>query len=225
MKIAVLFSGRINDDMQQYENIMNNLVSHHHADFFICYQKGSNPEVVKNVISLYQPKKIMENDEIYFPVDKYPSAPETKPHTVMCMYKSRYLLRNLFQEYIEETNPEYDIVISTRMDMFYEDNIMLGEYQLPHIQKNILLIPEDWDCRGVNDQIAVGNQHTILNYLNVYDLLYGMLESGVFINPEYILMCYLRYKNQDVLRHPAKYHNERRFNELTNSTPPPLPLP
>jgi hypothetical protein len=216
MKIAVLFSGRINDDTQQYENIMNILVSHHHADFFICYQKDSNPEVVNNVISLYQPKKIMGNDEIYFPVDKYPSSPESRPHRIMCMYKSRYLLRNLFQEYIEETKTEYDIVISTRMDMFYEDNTMLGEYQLPYIQQNIILIPEYWDCMGINDQIAVGNQNTILNYLNVYDSLHGMLEAGVFISPEFILWSYLQFKDQQIVRYPAKYHIERRFNELTN---------
>jgi hypothetical protein len=217
MKIAILISGRITADRARYENLMEHIISSHEVEFFICYQKDSHPEVIENVISLYQPKKITENDEDFFPVDKYPAPSESAPrkHRIMSMYKSRYLLRNLFQEYVDETKTEYDMVISTRMDILYEDKAMVGEYLSPYIQQNILCIPNGCDYRGVNDQIAVGNQNTILQYLNVYESLYELLESGVLVNPEIILLSYLHLKNQKIIRHSANYHITRTFSDIT----------
>jgi hypothetical protein len=215
MKIAILFSGRITADKTQYENIMNTIVTTNEVDFFICYQKKTNPEVVEKVISLYQPKKIRENDEQYFPVDKYPAPWESVPHKnrIMSMYKARYLLRKLFQEYIEETNTNYDMLMSTRMDLFYDDKEMIGEYLLPQIQDNRIYIPKKYDYRGINDQIAIGNQTTILNYLNVYESIYELLDSGVLVNPEIILLSYLQYKKQIIIRHSANYHIIRTFSD------------
>jgi hypothetical protein len=208
MKIAILFSGRITADMQQYENVMG-LINSNEADIFICYQKNSNPEVVKSLISLYRPKKITENDEIVFPVDKYQPFYGAVPYNVVCMQKARYIMKSLFQEYVEETKTEYDIVISTRMDNFYNTFPKWDEL-LPVIRDNHLCIPEgnDWGG-GVNDQIAVGNYHTISLYLSIYDSLFHLLESGVIMHPETLLLHYLQSYDQNITRFPLSYFINR----------------
>lgn len=44
MKLAIILSGRIQDDEEQYQNIMNVIVKNHDADFFICYPQETEIE-------------------------------------------------------------------------------------------------------------------------------------------------------------------------------------
>ena len=209
MKIAILFSGRLNDNLQQYENIMKNLVMEHDVDFFISHTKNTNKDILQNVINLYKPKKIIENDEIYFNVDKYNKRTETIKHNVLCMYLSRTKLNDEFKKYVEENNINYEIVIALRIDLIFENNINYNNL-IKSIENNELCIPtprNDWG--GINDQIAIGNYYTITEYLNVYNSLFELLESGVILHPETLLLAYLKKISMKITRFEIKYHIER----------------
>jgi len=209
MKIAILFSGRINDNLEQYENIMKNLVMNNDVDFFISYPINTNKDIIQNVVNLYNPKKIIENDEIYFNINKYEKKYETIAHNVMCMYLSRKKLNDAFKTYVEENNINYDIVIATRIDLIFEKNIELNEL-IENIEKNELCIPnpkKDWG--GINDQFAIGNFYTVTEYLNVYNSLFELLESGIILHPETLLLEYLNRIKIKVVRFELEYKIER----------------
>jgi hypothetical protein len=222
MKIAVLFAGRISADAGIYKNLMDSIIgpflgseSDHQptssdVDFFICYQKGTSPEVVEKVISLYQPKKIIENDEIHFPVDHYRTTIEYElfiknaKNRIMYMFRGRRLVSAIFEKYLQETSEKYDIVIFTRMDLYYSSKI--STEKMHRIAKDVLFIPSpEYDYRGINDQLAFGNINTIITYLKLYDYLFEILEDGVILNPEIILLTYLIFLQQKVERIPLSY--------------------
>jgi hypothetical protein len=102
MKLAILFTGRINDNKDQYENIMKNLVNNQEVDFFISYPKDTNKDMVQKVSQLYNPKIIIENNEEYFNVDKYQKKVETNKHNVLSMFLSRLNIKNAFTSSIDE---------------------------------------------------------------------------------------------------------------------------
>lgn len=204
-KVAILLSGRIVPDIDQYNNFINNLCGEYSCDFFISYPKNTNLEIVNKVIKIYSPKKIIENDEIYFNIDKYNKKPETNKHNTLCMFLSRYKLLNIFKEYIEETSEKYDIVISTRIDLIFYEKLNIDTL-LQYINNNKICIPEiQLNYNGfnapipwVNDQFAIGNYTTISQYLNGYNSLYNILESGIILHPETLLLNYLHSIKLDI---------------------------
>lgn len=142
----------------------------------------------------YKPKKIFQNDEKYFNVDKYIKGYWNTRHRVMCMYLNRYRLSECFKEYIQETGSEYDIVISMRMDLCFTDPDFDITSLCEPINRNELCIPNPgYDHGGMNDQMAVGNTKTILHYLDLYGSLYEILENGIYLQPENLLFHYLHY--------------------------------
>jgi hypothetical protein len=209
MKLAILFTGRINDNKDQYENIMKNLVNNQEVDFFISYPKDTNKDMVQKVSQLYNPKIIIENNEEYFNVDKYKKRPETNKHNVLSMYLSRLNIKNAFNDYVRTTNIHYDVIISTRIDLRFKCEINLID-SLKHIQNNELCIPNPvFDYLGINDQFAMGNSNTIDTYLNAYNSLFELLESGVILHPETLLINYLRNNNMTFHRFDFPYVIQR----------------
>ena len=209
MKIAILFSGRINDNLDQYKNIMKNLVINNDVDFFISYPINTNNDIIQNVVKLYNPKKIIESDERYFNIDKYHKKHETIAHNVMCMYLSRTKLNNEFKRYVEENNINYDIVIATRIDLIFKTNIDFNDL-IKNIENNEICIPnptKDWG--GINDQFAIGSFDTITEYLNLYNSLFELLESGIILHPETLLLEYLNRIQMKIIRFELEYHIER----------------
>ena len=213
MKVAILLSGRINNNNNTYSNIINSIsnVSPNDIDFFISYQKNTKKGIVDNVTTMYKPKKIIENNEECFPVSHYKKAPETTSISVMCMYLSRLHLRDIFNEYVKTTNTKYDFVISSRMDIWL-DGKLNSDTLLSHIKNNELCIPNPkFDYSGMNDQYAVGNLKTITQYLSVYDSLRDILDSGVLLHPETLLLEYLNRIAMPIHRFEMEYHIKRRF--------------
>ena len=209
MKLAILFTGRINDNKDQYENIMKNLVNNQEVDFFISYPKDTNKDMVQKVSQLYNPKIIIENNEEYFNVDKYKKRPETNKHNVLSMYLSRLNIKNALNDYMRTTNIHYDVIISTRIDLRFKCEMNLID-SLKHIQNNELCIPNPcFDWMGINDQFAMGNSNTIDTYLNAYNSLFELLESGVILHPETLLINYLRNNNITFHRFDFPYHIQR----------------
>lgn len=194
MKLAIILSGRIQDDESQYLNIMNIFVKEHEVDFFICYPKETNIEIVNWVTEKYKPKKILENDENYFNADKYEKGYWNNRHRVMSMFLNRYKLSECFKDYIQETGREYEIVIAMRMDLCFTDLEFDITTLCEPINRNELCIPNPgYDHGGMNDQIAIGNTEQIIQYLDLYGTLFEILEKGIYLQPENLLFHYLHY--------------------------------
>ena len=200
IKIAILLSGRINEHYDQYENIRNNLAGDNDVDFFISYPKNTNSEIVQNVTFIYNPKEIIENDELYKNVDGSYNYMHANKHDVICMYLSRFNLGNIFKSYINKHNINYDIVISSRMDITFHEKLNLND-KFEFINNNFLYIPNiEHDHGGINDQMAIGNSNTIIQYLNLYEHINNILEPEEKFHPEILLYKYINMMNIDVLR-------------------------
>lgn len=222
MQIAICITGRLNDDIEQYNNLIymitNNKETKYEIDFFVSYAKKSEQQVIDNFIKLYQPKDMMQNDEEYFDISKYTKGNYTIPHNTLCMYLNKKNVSNMLKKYIETHNIKYNIIISTRIDLCYNSVINYDMLKTP-IDNNILCIPSpEYDHGdiigntrwfGINDQIAYGNYDTMIKYLETYDSLYDMLENGIILHPETLLFNYLKKIKMELFRFPFSYYIKR----------------
>jgi len=218
-RLAVLFSGRLNTDPAVYTNIMTHLVQGNEVDFFVSYSKSdqvwgqleSDPSehasMVQRFLVMYQPKKHAENPEEYMDLSGYPKHPKTTPRRMLHMFQNRHQVSRLFQEYLTE-NPtiHYDIVVSTRCDIWYDEPVNLDECRR-WTDQDLLVIPVGNDYQGINDQMALGNRDTVVTYLSLYPFLLDILNTGtVLLNPEIILKYYLEQRGVSVHRIGVEYH-------------------
>ena len=209
MKIAILFSGRLNKNIGQRDNLISSLYQSNDVDIFVSHSKYSDSNTAKDFVEIYKPTKIIENDETYLDISKYPKRPETNSHNTMCMFKNRLNAYKLMKEYTEQTKTNYDIVISCRLDLYWHQNINYSDL-LPHINNDYVCIPNPkWDYTGINDQFAIGNMSTMGIYMGVYDSLYNILESGVIIHPETLLLNHLKKNNVKIHRFEINYNINR----------------
>jgi len=221
-KIAVLFSGRLNTDPTVYTNIMTQLIQENDVDFFVSYSKTdqvwgqSDPDpsehasMVQAFLDMYQPKKHAENPEEYVDLSGYPKHHKTTPRRMLHMFQNRHQVGRLFQEYLAE-NPtiHYDMVMSTRCDIWYDAPIGLSECQR-WCDDGKLIIPVGNDYQGINDQMAIGRADTVVTYLSLYPSLKDILDTGtVLVNPEIILKYYLEERGVCVHRMSIGYHLQR----------------
>lgn len=210
MKIAILLSGRINNNAEQYENIIASLVQNHDVDFFISYPKNTDKSLVRWASSAYKPKVLFENPEDYYDVKNYIKYPETNPHNVMSMFLSRAYLYREFKKYCNQTDEKYNCIISTRMDLFYSNPIDYNAIIANLTESNIICIPLNEDHRnGINDQFCVGNMESIEKYINVYYSIKYFLETGIPLHPETLLRVYLQYIQMKIYRINYEYKLKR----------------
>jgi len=213
MKIAILFSGRINNDKNLYANFCNYFIKTYDADIFIGCPKDTSDILLNEVIELYKPKKVIKNNEEYFNVDKYEKNPYTNKHNFMCMCLNRLNVCKSFKEYATQTNTNYDLVISSRMDLMFNDAEFDIQCILDYIKtsnifiNNAVFIPcPEYDHTGINDQIAIGSYASITKYLEIYTSLLFLLESGVLFHPETLLLKYIyNLLNMVIGRYNTKY--------------------
>ncbi len=205
MKIAILFSGRIKKFNSCYKYIMKNIVKDNEVDFFISHEKNLDKKELFDFVNLFKPKKIIENDEIYFDISKYPNAPKVKSkHNIMCMFLNRFKVFNIFKEYCLEKNISYDIIFSHRVD-FALNNILNYENYLEKIKEDYLFIPSEHDYGGINDRFAFGNFNTMKTYMNCYNKIYELLENKTPLHPETILLSYLKLTEVKIMRFKINY--------------------
>lgn len=207
MKIAILFSGRINCFRRSYPNMMKNIVQGHQVDFFISYPKDTDINEMNEFLEKFKPIAFVENEEEYFSIDQYPDPPKhiilKSRHNMMCMFINRLNVCHLLQEYIKETNIHYDLVISMRVDFLVHSKLDLR--LLTQKSKNgFLCIPAGQDCCGLNDRFAIGNTDVMSEYLSCYESLKYLLDHGTLLHPESLLKDYVHYKKMKVFRFPLK---------------------
>lgn len=206
MKIAILFTGRINDNLNIYNNFSFCLGYMPDTDIFISYPQNTDKELVERVKNLYNPLIMIENNESFFDASFYLKPPETNVHNCLSMYKSRANICAAFQQYMLQTNKSYDYVICTRMDNFYKYQL---DYQNICLKKS-LFIPTGQDWRdGINDQFACGYINEVVQYMNCYYYLQKLLNEGIILHPESLLKAYLKCIEIKILRFDYEYEIKR----------------
>jgi hypothetical protein len=203
MKIAILFSGRMDRFDEHYTNIMENIVQGNDADFFLSTVCSNNE--LERFCLLYNPVSITNDDINYeeykeFEGNRYHL---TNFHNMMCMHCHRMRVYEELVAYVKATNTQYDFIISMRLDAYSDSKL---DYSLFRRDvANILYIPLGYDWGGVNDQMAIGGMEAMEVYMNVYKEMGKWLSVPAF-GPETILQNHLASYTKIVIeRFPFKY--------------------
>jgi hypothetical protein len=199
MKIAILISGRINDSIEQYENIIKQYQGNEY-DFFVSHSKTDDKEMVNRFIQLYNPKSIVESSEILIDISKYPQNSQTHIYNTQYMFLNRNNVCNLLDDYISSNNIHYDIVVSTRCDIWCISNLNLEI-------NDKLNIPKGNDWGGLNDQFAYGNYEVMKIYMKL-DII-EILEGGCIIHPESLLLAHIIKEKLNMIRFDLDYYLRR----------------
>ena len=204
--VAILFTGRLVVDLHQYQNFKDYFLTplaelSCKVDIFVSHCKGYTPERIQAFTDLYQPLVIVENSENIINTNHI-WAPRHNKKNVMCMYLSR---QNVLGK-LKEVSQPYDLVISSRTDLWFRTPIPFQ--QLVHSGVHI---PQGFDYCGLNDQCAFGPMTEMCTYLSLYDEMSGMDEilKTVRLDPELLLKTYLERKQVPVHRFPTKYELRR----------------
>lgn len=198
LNVAVLISGRINIDTNQYNNFVK-IFGKYNPDIFVSHSKGYSIDYIQKFTNLYKPISIIENDEI-FNINITNKRSETNVHNTMCMFQNRFNCLQLLQS----IDKKYDLVISYRCDCRIADNFIPFENL---INKNVpgIHIPYHNDYGGINDQFAFGDMKNMEIYLSVLPNINDLLNNGVVFHPETLLDRFLQSKKVIVYRFLLNY--------------------
>ena len=216
MKVAILFSGRLNIDDEIFNNFKNVFLNEVDCDVFVSHSKGYSSEYIDKFVEMYKPVKIIESDEAY-PVKIYTERNFRKNRftiipNALRMYLNRKYVYNLFTEYINETNTKYDMIIYSRLDLFFNCTFKyIDIYNVINTHTNIILVPEGFDYEGgLNDQFAIMKPNEASIYSGVYDNIYRMVfEEDIELHPETLLKVHLKKYNITVGRFNCDYYIKR----------------
>lgn len=189
MKIAILFSGRINYYKDVYNNIIDKIVNNYQIDFYLSTSPDiSNQDDINGFIDLYNPIKVI-NEPINhdFDYNKYEKLScWVRPQNICDMWYNRMRVFNVIED-------KYDIILSYRLDLnaFNCINYDINDFI------NIPLC-DDYSG-GVNDQIAYGNYNEMKKYMNLYSYIPEIL-NNCKMHPETILKYYINNYNLNIKR-------------------------
>lgn len=206
LRVAILLTGRINLNVEQLRNFRFAFF-HDSTKRIDVYASSScqNVEVIDAFTQLYQIKEFSKNDAPPLDVTCFLSqkSPEANVRNCLAMYWNREQALKLFPP-----DHEYDVVISTRADLYFQQQIHLEDYW-GEIQKGTIFVPEGSDYGGLNDQLAIGRPLEMFRYLGVYSHLQTMLESGTALHPESLLLSHLQSEHISVSRQPLSFRINR----------------
>uniref|UniRef100_A0A6C0HDE5 Glycosyltransferase n=1 Tax=viral metagenome TaxID=1070528 RepID=A0A6C0HDE5_9ZZZZ len=205
MRIAILFSGRIQQFERCYYNILKyiKINDNNEIDFFLSHSPDLN-EDLESFKKIFKPKLMINEPITYFDHTKYPKYCHYQGHNTMCMFINRLRVFKLLETFINTTPTSYDLVISYRTETILNKNLNFQWFN--QLNENTIYIPEgnDW-WGGLNDQLAFGTYDSMKIYLSLYEELKQMLDNGCVFHPETILRHYLNIKNINVIRIPLEY--------------------
>lgn len=230
MKIAIEFFGHYRTFEQCADNIIENLINpikkDNEVDIFIhTWNETDSSSAVwhnlngvkrgtelreENISFLKEkltPKKIMITPQVFISEDEYKAA-EKRGHSSRGYYSalknstySRMQVNNLKNEYEKENNIKYDLVIQTRLDVFYmKDVYFLQVANLPDINNKLFYAwtgVQDYYFNyplygpGATDILYFGTSDVIDKFSN----LYNKIENIDFAKEKVIAIEPLLFKN------------------------------
>jgi hypothetical protein len=133
--------------------------------------------------------------------------PETNISNMTRHFINKHRAFQMLEEHIRRTATEYNAVISLRIDLVFQNNIKLTQFE-----PNTIYIPEgnDFVNNGINDQLAIGSFQVMKLYSNIYYNSFRMLQLGMTIpHPETLNYANIVHNNINIQRFTLKYHIER----------------
>ncbi len=114
-------------------------------------------------------------------------------------FSEMYNLKKVFElmnEYETENNFKYDLVIRSRMDVYYFREF--PDDQLELASKGNVLIPSNWDFKDVRNYAiancgAIGSRDEMCKYAAIYDHLFQTVSESRFFHAEATNGFYLTY--------------------------------
>jgi hypothetical protein len=206
MHIAVLVFGRLNKCIEHYDNILDSIGKEHTIDFFMS-SDNSSEYILNEFIRVYQPKSYT-NEKIEYTCEfnKYEGV-STNVDSMTRHFINKKRVFELFETYMENTNNQYDVVLSLRIDVVIHNHFIFNT-----IEKNTIYVPEGYDYieNALNDQIAYGNSDVMKKYNNIFTLCDLLLEQKYTIpHPESLTLANLKYHNVDICRVNLQYHIDK----------------
>lgn len=204
MHIAVLIYGRLNKCIEHYNNVIESIGKNNEIDFFLS--SDNSPELLlNNFIDLYKPK-LYNNNPINYDYDLsiYPNkAPETNIHNMTCHIINKNRVFLLLEQYINQSNIQYDCVVSLRIDCLFQNNFVFN-----NLVDDTIYIPSNYDYRGINDQVAYGKIDVMKKYnsINALDLLN---KSLAIANPETLTIANIKFYNLKIERVNINYYLDK----------------
>jgi len=216
MRIALLLYGRINRFKEHYENILDSIGKEHDIDIFLSSDNSPN-DSLQEFVELYKPKLYI-NDKIehYINVDKYTIPPEISvtPKNMICHFINKFRVFKLLEQYIEHTKVNYDIVLSTRIDLVFDSKFIFNK-----CEEKTLYIPPGYDYTtiydnklylSINDQIAYGDINSMRLYMNIiFNMIYFLDTKLSFLHPETLTYTNIICNNLNIIRFHLSYYIER----------------
>jgi hypothetical protein len=209
MKIAICLSGMMRNFENTHHRFKKYIMDQHSPDiFFSGYPNKEGYEYCKEkLINFYNPKKYIlntYNDQIRKKIcndeNKYQNNKRTE--TVVNNFLSQIynikLSDQLRIEYEKENNFFYDVVVRSRMDVYYFKSF--EENELNIAKEGDILIPDEWDFKIVNkvcvsDSFAMSNSKNMELYSSLYDYYNEYYDSGVIMHPETMFGHHLNKMN------------------------------
>jgi hypothetical protein len=204
-KIALLFYGRLKKYKEHHDNIMSIFCSNSIIDCYLSSDNSDNNEL-KGFIDIYKPKSYI-NDKIEHNINLsvFNRAPETNVDNMIRHFINKKRVFKLLEEEILKSNITYDIIISLRLDLLFNNKLSLNT-----INSNILYIPIGYDYRGINDQIAMGDFITMKKYNNIIDNVIFLLSNNILmVNPESLTKTNIVYNKLVVERIYLEYRIDK----------------
>jgi hypothetical protein len=200
MRIAVIFSGKIDSFEKNYDNILKYIVKDNEVDYFLSISPELNSDL-EGFKKLYKPK-ILNNDKIkYFNCSKYQHI---NFHDKMCQYVNRYRIAKVLIKYAYSNNIIYDLVISYSTEIVAKSYINL-ENLLSECNDDVLYVPNCYDDDGINDEVAIGNMTSMKRYFDCYTRLREILNEGYPMHTKNILKQYINKIGLNIIRFDFNY--------------------
>jgi hypothetical protein len=193
-RVAILFFGRL----RNYEKLwlLNALPPGNIYDVFLS-SDNSPHEDVEGFRRLYNPVAVI-NDPITFVVSfgLYPNN-KTCPANINNMTRHFINKKRVFA-LLEATGTQYDLVISSRLDLYMEPLALPAE-----VAPNTVYVPEGEDHTGLNDRFAYGSQGAMRHYMNIFDNCIYLLKNRISVpHPENLTLYNLLHCGVSIARFP-----------------------
>lgn len=204
MKIAVLFTGRITGWKECLETLKTRFIDlYDDVDIFLSLDmKEANDDINEfkkhfNVVSEYY--------ETYNKCLKEPPpfrSEETKERNTLSMFYHNMMAMNKVLDKMK-SGKVYDVIVKFRGDISSTKSFIIPYHIIP----NTLYIPNGYNFRGINDQIAFGSVLAMTIYCGIYHHIpkYVYKEQAIF-NPEFLLMFHINLHNLNIMRFPYNYN-------------------
>lgn len=205
MKVAILIPGQPRSIKSGYETLKKFYLDKYECDIFIhtWFDKKFPASIYGEMIELYQPKKIIIEEQIIF--DKYGRQdPKWKYplQSILSQYYSVYMVNQLKSLYEESQLFKYDFVIRSRSDIKMTQPIECEKIEIGKIALHEWT-QHNFDYMGLSDVFAIGTSELMDIYCDLYPhIMYYVDEdptysiNGPKMGCEYLLKHHLETVNK-----------------------------